>query len=399
MLELAHRDQPGGSVLDEASSWLLDEAWRLDGIGDIVEGFCTRLATGGLPLARLGAVIGTLHPQIRSYYFVWRRGEDIEEYKGEHGIETTDRFVNSPFPPVFYDGVSVRHRLEGRSGPFPYPILDDLKAEGITDYVVMPMEFGGGERNALSFAIERPGGFADAELLALYPLVALLGRVLETKALRRTAVNLLDTYVGRNAGERILQGKILRGDAETLHAAIWLCDLRDFTTLSETRPSAEVVETLNRFLECMAEPVSEHGGEVSKFLGDGLLAVFPAGEDDIGEACGRARDAAQAAVGRMAAWNADRAAASQDPLGYGIALHRGEVMFGNVGATDRLDFTVIGPAVNMVSRLERECASLGCPVLASGPFAELVPPGFREAGVVRLRGIAGDHPVFALDVR
>ena len=387
-------DASGG--LDTVNDWLLYEAWRLDDIQEIVSGFCERLVGFGLRIVRVGAIIGTLHPRVRSYYFVWRRDHGISEHSGSHGIENSKDFQQSPFPDVLFNGLSIRRRLEGDCKP-DYPILEELRADGATDYIALPMEFGGGERNGLSFAMDRKGGFTNQELKALYPLIALLGRVLETKALRRTAVNLLDTYVGRDAGERILGGQVRRGDMESVQAVLWYCDLRGFTTLSETLPGRDVIELLNDYFQAMAGAVRDADGEVLKFIGDAMLAIFRPRQSSSprGSTCDRALAAAEQAIAALSEINAGRAEHGKPELVSGLALHVGEVLYGNVGGEDRLDFTVIGPAVNLVTRIEHLCVDQGRPLVVSAEFAEMLSRPSESLGRHKLRGIAEPQEIFA----
>lgn len=377
--------------------WLLHTAWRMPGIDGVLDGFCTQLLAAGLPLMRFAAVVGTLHPQIRSYYFIWQRDGGIEEYRGTHGIETTAQFLNSPFPPVFDDGASVRHRLEGARGKLPYPVLEELRDQGATDYVALPMEFGGGERTALSFAIDRPGGFTDQEILTLYPAVSHLARVLEIKALRRTAINLLDTYVSHDAGEHILSGQVRRGDMERIQAVLWYCDLRRFTELSEQLPGAEVIDLLNEYFQVMAAPLRDAGGEVLKFIGDAMLAIVRPRQSNTPRetTCRRALAAAEQAVTDLVALNTERRARGAPQIASGVALHVGEVLYGNIGTEDRLDYTVIGPAVNLVSRIEDLSAGLGKPIVVSADFAAMVERPMGLVGRHKLRGIPEPQDIFA----
>lgn len=377
--------------------WLLSTAWRISTMEDVLDGFCARLMAADLPLMRFAAAVGTLHPQFQGYYYIWRRGDGIEEFKGEHGVQSTDRFLNSPFLPVYEDGASVRHRLEGRVGGLRYPILEEMRDEGATDYVALPIEFGGGERTALSFAIDRPGGFTDSEILALYPAVSHLARVLEIKALRRTAINLLDTYVGHDAGEHILSGQVHRGDMERIQAVLWYCDLRRFTSLSEELPGAEVIKLLNDYFETMAAPLRDAGGEVLKFIGDAMLAVIRPRQSNMPRetTCQRALAAAEQAMVDLGALNADRLARGVPEIRSGVALHVGEVLYGNIGTEDRLDYTVIGPAVNLASRIEDLSAEIEEPILVSADFAAMVERPMKLIGRHKLRGIADPQNVFA----
>lgn len=391
---LDHTSKPD---FEPVHDWLLRTAWRVSNMEDVLDGFCARLLAAGLPLIRFAAAVGTLHPQFQGYYYVWRRGDGIEEFTGEHGVQSTDRFLNSPFRPVYEDGASVRHRLEGKPAKLRYPILEEMRDEGATDYVALPIEFGGGERTALSFAIDRPGGFTDAEILALYPAVSHLARVLEIKALRRTAINLLDTYVGHDAGEHILSGQVHRGDMERIQAVLWYCDLRRFTSLSEELPGPEVIELLNDYFQVMAAPLREAGGEVLKFIGDAMLAVVRPRQSNMPRetTCRRALAAAEQAMADLGALNAERLARGAPEIRTGVALHVGEVLYGNIGTEDRLDYTVIGPAVNLASRIEDLSAEIEEPILVSADFAAMVERPMKLIGRHKLRGIADPQDVFA----
>jgi adenylate cyclase len=217
---------------------------------------------------------------------------------------------------------------------------------------------------------------------------------MERRVLRRIAVDLLDVYVGRNAGERVFEGRIERGHAETIRAAIGFCDLRGFTALSESEPREVVIEALNAWFDCVAAAVDPRGGEILKFLGDGMLVIFALGEDEAG-ACDRALDAALEAVAAVGALNEARAAQGLWPLAFGSALHVGEVAYGNVGSRTRLDFTVIGPAVNHASRLQDLTKQLDRPILLSGDFAARTRRPLAPLGEHRLRGMAAPVPVYA----
>lgn len=397
MHETTVLDHATESDFDAVQDWLLNTAWRISDIDGVLDGFCERLLAAGLPLMRFAAAVGTLHPQFQGYYYVWRRGDGIEEFTGEHGVQTTDRFLNSPFLPVYEDGASVRHRLGLKPAKLRYPILEEMRDEGATDYVALPMEFGSGERTALSFAIDRPGGFTDVEILALYPAVSHLSRVLEIKALRRTAINLLDTYVGHDAGEHILSGQVHRGDMERIQAVLWYCDLRRFTALSEQLPGSEVIELLNDYFQVMAAPLREAGGEVLKFVGDAMLAVVRPRQTSMPRetTCRRALAAAEQAMADLDAFNVDRLARGAPEIRSGVALHVGEVLYGNIGTEDRLDYTVIGPAVNLASRIEGLSPEIGEPILVSADFAAMVDRPMKLVGRHKLRGIAKLQDIFA----
>lgn len=254
------------------------------------------------------------------------------------------------------------------------PLLRQLKDEGATDYVALPLLFISGHVDALSIVSDRPGGFSAADLERMYQLQFAFTRLVEVHSLRETAVRLLDAYVGHAAGQRILAGDVKRGGGQTIEAVIWYCDLRGFTRLSDTLPRDEVVSLLNDYFSTMGDIVTKAGGEILKFMGDGMLAMLPIEQPDERAAVAlRATRAAASVSDAMTVLNRIRAIAGEPEVRFGLALHVGEVMFGNIGASRRLDFTVIGPAVNYTARLEKLCVPLARPVILSAALAALVP--------------------------
>ncbi|MEM7021746.1 MAG: adenylate/guanylate cyclase domain-containing protein [Pseudomonadota bacterium] len=353
-----------------------------------------RLVADGMPLCRASFHIRTLHPQLFGVGFFWQRGSDeIRVFEAKHGIQETAIFQNSPMRALFEGAGGVRQRLDLPDAELAFPLLQELRKEGLTDYVALPMTFSDGKIHGTTWSSDQPGGFTSDDLAQIDDLLPAYSLLLEIHFNRRIAINILDTYVGHQAGERILAGQITRGSVQTVQAAIWFCDLRGFTALSESEESDEILDCLNLFFDCMAGPVEEQGGEVLKFIGDAMLAVFPL---DIEGACKRATHAALGACEAMGKLNQKRRTNGQDPLGFGIALHLGEVMYGNVGAADRLDFTVIGPAVNLASRLEGLCRTLDVPVLVSDDFVGRCAGDFRSLGDQHLAGISRPVEVFTL---
>jgi class 3 adenylate cyclase len=256
--------------------------------------------------------------------------------------------------------------------------------------------FSDGARHRLGCASDRPDGFDRAQRALLRRVAGLLAAPLEMVVTRQTAATLLATYLGRRSGARVLAGAIQRGDGETIHAVLWYSDLRDFTALSESLPRDRVIALLNAHFERLAAPIKAFGGEVLKFMGDGLLAIFPTEPGGAAQACDQALRAARGARAGMAALNSERMAGGESPLAFGLALHLGDVMHGNIGAPDRLDFTVIGPAVNFVSRLEALCKDLERPVLVSAEFAAACLEALEPVGSYPLPGITQPAEVFTL---
>jgi len=392
---------PPAPVIDCADpivDWLLTEAPATPSTAAMLGELCGRLAAAGLSVARVQVGTRTLHPQLFAIGYVWRRGDGAaEEIQRGHDISSSPLYLDSPLKAIHDGALEIRRRLEGADAVLDYPILQDLKQEGMTDYLLLPLRSSGKRPNTISMATDRPGGFTDRDLTAIRRLMPVLSLVLDIKGTRRMAGMLLEVYLGRNAGRRVLEGRVKRGDVESIAAALWYCDLRDFTTISEEMSPNDVVHLLNEYFDCMSGPVHGHGGEVLKFIGDGILAIFPIKDDlDRDRACTTALKAAQESLDALKVLNERRRAESKPPLEVGIALHIGSVMYGNVGAADRLDFTVTGPAVNLVSRIESLCRDLGYALLTSDRFASPCGSTLRSIGLHRLRGVAAPLEVFTL---
>ena len=381
-------------------AWLMDEE-RLSAarMAFLFDRFARRLRDAGLPVTRASLHIQQLHPQLsaRSLVWDWDSGGAVE-LGHEHSIQNHDMYLASPIRAMHEGSGPIRCRLEQPDCPLDYPIVQDLKARGFTDYTMSALAFSGGIRNAVSIATDRSGGFTDLDLAVLDATLPAFAAVVELAQLRRTARDLLSTYVGPNTGERIFSGAVKRGDGEVIHAVLWYCDLRGFTALSESEPLNEVIALLNDFFDRMAEPVVARGGEILKFIGDAMLAIFPcaASAGAVCAACDQAVAAAEAAIAGVEALSRARTAEGKAPVHCGVAVHLGEVMYGNVGAADRLDFTVIGPAVNLVSRLDQVSADLAQPIVVSAGVTRASRRTFRSLGHHKLKGIADPQEVFTL---
>ena len=383
---------------DPVALWLVREAHDLPDARSVIGELCQRLLATGFPLDRLFLSIRTLHPQVSTIGYRWRPGESLpSETPREHGIDRQDVYLRSPIKAIHDGAPELRRRLSESVAPREFPVLDELAAEGATDYLIVPLRFGGQRVNAISIATNRPAGFSDAEVTRFKDLTALLALVLEAKETQRVASTLLDTYLGRDAGRRVLGGLVQRGDGITLVAALWYCDLRSFTATTEPLPRDQIIALLNDYFACMVGAVHRHGGEVLKFIGDAMLAIFPIADDlDRDRACVAALAAAEDALADLDALNARRHADGKAILEADIALHSGAVMYGNIGAPDRLDFTAIGTAVNLVTRLERMCEELGQRLLASARFASPCGSKLVSVGHYRLRGFSQPQEIFAL---
>jgi adenylate cyclase len=382
--------------------WLVHDGMRINNPRRFVDELCARLLQADVPIWRFGSYISTLHPEVFGDVYLWTREAGRAEHTmAPHAITETVDYRQSPLHEAGRTGKPFRARLTGPDARLDYPLLKDLQAKGGTDYLAMPYFFTDGSRHHFTFGTDHPDGFTEAHIALFEDMVRLLAWYAEAHAVRRVAARLLDTYVGHATGEKILAGQILRGSGATIRAALWLCDLRGFTGMSDRLPRDDLIDLLNRFFDRMAAPVLAQGGEILKFIGDAMLAIFPAGEGpgEVGDAraaCTAAFDAGIEAIAGMAWLNAERAAAGHGPLDFGIALHLGDVMYGNIGASSRLDFTVIGPAVNLVDRLQGLCRSLELPLVASAEFAQECDRRLTSLGDHPLRGIDRPKEIFAL---
>jgi adenylate cyclase len=344
----------------------------------------------------VAAFVRTLHPDVYGRSFVWRKGAEVVVNTADFDLPESPQFTRSPLAALYASGHEVRYRLDDPEST-RFPFFDDMRAEGVTDYIALPLSFTDGSTHSSSWTTKEPGGFTDQQLAALRSIIPPFSRLGEIWALRRTAAALLDTYVGNRAGERILAGEIRRGHAEAMKAAIWLSDLRGFTALSDRLPAGTVVDILNQYFDCQVPAIRKRGGEILKFMGDGLLAVFPIAEDggNLGEVCARVLDAAREASALV---DAMRYASGEgvEQFRFGVALHIGEILFGNIGGMSRLDFTCIGPAVNLAARLEKIAARSGRTVVASAAFAGVATSGWTDLGEFPIAGFSKAQRVFGL---
>jgi adenylate cyclase len=385
--------------------WLWEQGWIIASLSDLVRGLGHAMNGANIPLMRLRLTVRTLHPQLAGLSHNWWRDDDVvEEFWPPLSILQEEAFLKSPYALLYQGAGAVRRRLDVPGATLDFPILEELQAQGATDYVALPLIFADGRINAMTIATDRRGGFTTPQLQTVAEMMPMLARLMEVHALRRTAETVLETYLGRLTGERVLNGLIHRGEGEDIHAVIWLCDLRDSTLLADRLPRSAFLELLNDYFERMAGAVMANDGEVLKFIGDAMLAIFPIGA--ISEhpercphhirACSAAVAAAREAMHRMADLNRGRSERRDELLRFGIALHLGDVTYGNVGAPNRLDFTVIGPAVNETARLEAMCKMLSQPLVISADFARVLPEPIVSLGVHALDGVRRAHELFTL---
>ncbi|OCP00496.1 MULTISPECIES: adenylate/guanylate cyclase domain-containing protein [unclassified Ensifer] len=380
------------SVLD----WLIIETRNQRFIDNILVEMCERLVAAGVPVARATLHFRINHPQWLGARILWRRGlteAEIDLY--DYGTRNTAVYLKSPLYLIHEGATEVRTNLEVLTEEDAQNSLYvDLQAEGLTEYIAWPLEHTLGKRHVVTFTTDRKGGFEDEHIAFLQDLLPALALVSEIRLKNRFVRTLLETYVGPHASEQILAGATTRGSGVTVSAAILICDLRNFTKLSDLWPRDDVIDLLNAYFDAMSEPIERHGGEILKFMGDGLLAIFPLSKPEAAENLLQAIREAEAAIALL---NKDNLAKGREPLGYGIGVHVGDVMYGNIGSRRRLDFTVIGPAVNIASRLESLTKETKRPVLLSRAFVELAgcASSMEHLGPYPVRGIGEPIDVYA----
>jgi adenylate cyclase len=377
----------------DLQTWLIAQIAAKPSLDVLFNGFCKKLVRQGLPLWRANVGLETLHPEDIGFSYLWTDGELVERSRPRPGILTSSDYINSPAKVVDDTNQPFRWRLgEDDQG---MEILAALKAEGMTDYCMLPLDFLDTYRSAsLSFATRVEGGFGEEGFQALRYAATLFSPLAERIALRRVALDALTVYLGTTAAQRAYAGQIERGDLATIRAAILIADLRGFTLLSDRLERRVMVDLLDRWFAVMGAAIEGEGGDILKFMGDGLLAVFPV-DGDAAQNCKHALAAAKRAIADTAKLNAELAEEGLAPLRFGQALHFGDVEFGNIGATRRVDFTVIGPAVNHASRLQDMTKVLQTPLLLSDAFVAALGKKPRSLGFHVLRGVKQPVEVFA----
>jgi len=384
---------PGGALID----WLLREAWLCQTPAELTEQFTAHLVLAGLPLWRLTVGLWTLHPELAGQRYTWTRGEGVYEGDIPYGTLQSPAYLNSPVHHVSEGLGGVRQRLDSDNPEFRFPVFDELRAGGGTDYVAMPLFFSDGQIQTLTLTTDAAEGFTTAQLGQVFECITALARYYEVLTQRRNTTDLFDTYLGARTRRQVLGGLTHRGDGEDIRAAILFCDMRNSTGLAEELPRGAYLDLLNDFFERATEPVLEHGGEVLKFIGDAVLAIFPldgdADDEEMAatEACLQARAAAEEIVARIAA---QPARSDRPAVQCALGLHYGDVMYGNVGAPKRLDFTVIGSAANVAARLSAQCKELEQSLLMSGEIAARAPVGLHPLGEQNLRHVGEAVEVF-----
>ncbi|MCT8973302.1 adenylate/guanylate cyclase domain-containing protein [Microbaculum marinisediminis] len=375
--------------------WILDHGHRNTDLGDFIAALGEKLNATGIPVYRISSGIPILHPLIRAESTLWVEGEGVSMRQFPQALAEDSMFTNSPLYNVYTRGETVRMAVSPTPEPGEYGILADLRAEGATDYIAFPLIFSDGSYKSMTLATRHPDGFSDGHIAQFDSILSPVAMVFEIHAHRRSATTLLSTYIGRRTAPRVLAGEIRRGDGQQIEAVIWFSDLRGFTDLSGRFGPRELVDVLDFYFEAMTEAVEARGGEILKFIGDAVLAIFTyANEHEAREAANSAVEAALGALEALEQINETEMSCCAGDLSVGISLHVGAVFYGNVGGRDRLDFTVIGEAVNVGSRLNGLTRDLGHPILASEDFIEYADHGFTEVGTYSLKGVRRPQRVY-----
>jgi adenylate cyclase len=414
-------DGPLGQKIIELHVWAVGEGLRGADAAALFDGLCRRLVGAGVPLWRAFAGMRTLHPQWAGYgYIWWRHLNAIQPTQFERGDEYEQGVTNSPIGYLIRLGearaaaasgeatdpwLHLRRRLTGAETQLEFLQLKELAAAGATDYFAEVVRFGAdgdpsrGTGVGYSFATDRASGFGDDDILLLKAVLPVVSLAMMTDAGYTIASGLLGAYLGADAGRRVHAGAVERGSVESISAVLWYADIRAFTAIADTTPGPTVIELLDEVFETLTASLRPRGGQVLKFLGDGMLAIFPFEDGTREQICRRALDAAAEAMREVDRLNAARREAGKRTGAVDLALHLGEVLYGNVGAVDRLDFTVIGPAVNEAARIEALCEPLGRRVLVSAELAAAVGNGCRLEPLGRhtLRGVREPREIYGLD--
>ncbi len=388
----------------ELAAWVTEAGLAGQSETATLDGFCERALELGVPLARANVVIDTLHPVYEGRAFVWKRATrntSLTEFG--RGNVNLQRWENSPYFYLEQVGESMLRRRLTQETEKEFPIFPELRAEGMTEYVAIINRFAAegivGDMDCVysSWATDAAAGFRDADVVDLVRLAPLLSLTLKAASLSRIAATLVETYLGRDAGRRVLEGRIARGVAEQIDAAIWFSDLRGYTRIADTAKPAEIIPLLNEYADAIISAIHDYGGDVLKLMGDGVLAIFTAIERT--QACEAALTAAEDAPRRIAEVNRRRSANRLPTTELYLGLHVGEVFYGNIGSEERLDFTIVGPAVNEVSRIASMCRSVDQPLLVSSTFADALGASRNRlvsVGRYALRGVGRPQDLFTL---
>jgi adenylate cyclase len=376
---LKHRD------IEIIKRWLIDLPHVDDGGPSFCLRFAQKMKEMGLPLWRLSYTLTTMHPEVLWRTMMWNPEDGIKIVDRPHAQLNQSIYTSSPIPSLRAGGPPIHVSLE--KDVMPYPICQDMKDLGGTDYFAQGMPFSWGGYGYISWTTKEPGGFDQESIDSLNLIIPFLSRRIELESSYHVMNALLEVYLGKNAARRVRAGAFKRGEGERIPAVIWFCDLRGFTALSDTTEASELIQILDSYFDIVASSIAKHRGEVLKFIGDAVLAIFPI-LDSNQASCQSALDAADEALSELKNYNRDRNIAGKIEVATGIALHLGDVTYGNVGAKERLDFTVISPSVNEASRLESLCKPLKTSLTLSEDFIKaLGREDMVDLGAHELKGV------------
>jgi len=396
--------QRSNPLIDTLADWLVDQALGNAPLEEIFEGTCKRLYAAGVPITRSYVAFRTLHPLYQAQALVWKRGEGLELQSYAHNA-TPEQWQKSPlYHMVENDIPLLRRKLTGDAAIIDFDVLQDLADEGYTDYLAFRIKFDKSlETDAIaggivgSWATERNAGFTNEDLRSLQRIEQRLGVAFKINIQKKLTENILSAYLGPGAGRQVINGQIKRGDGETISAVIWYSDMRDSTRLAASMSNETFLRALNEYFESTAGAVLQYGGEVLRFIGDAVLAIFPISEQCDGRECCRlALEAARMAENRMAEVNRGRRDRGEAALDFGLGLHMGDVLFGNIGVPERVEFSVIGPAANEAARLESLTKVAGSRILVSELFARTLEDEWRSMGEFEVPGMDTLMAVYAL---
>jgi adenylate cyclase len=396
VVERAVAERPAHDTIEAILEWLIGGARQISSLARTIDELSWRLVAAGMPLLRVSLRGGTLHPQfLGATYIWWRTSGQTQEIMITHEVADLVPPAENPVMRV-QSGEILRRKLDGPEARFDFSVLHDLKARGATEYFALPVGGAFGPRAYMAtYVTDRAGGFLEREIADLTAVSERLSIVADMNSQRQIAENVLKAYLGPQTGRKVLAGQIRRGSGESIAAVLWSSDLRRFTQMSDRLPGESLIGILNDLFDLQAKAITGHGGEILKFVGDGLLAIFPvANPDEAARAAENALAAAQEALAALGVLRARATPAGEPPLEIVIALHYGTVIYGNVGAADRLDFTVIGPAVNLVSRIEAIAKSLDLPLVVSDNFSDAYGGALTSLGRHQLRGLDVPHELF-----
>lgn len=390
-------NEPEPEDVQALSDWMIGSALTASDYVPIFSEFCDRLLAIGVPITRVHIAMTTLHPLTEAITLLWSRSDGVSDIQLiPHGTNQGDDWQQSPLKVLADSGESeLRFRSGDADAWKQYPLLTELAQQGVTDYLAFLSIFADPEtarirRDGLlsSWASDAPGGFSPEHVEILRRLIPRFALVAKMANRERIKENIVFAYLGEQVGRRVLNGQIKLGDGQSMRAVIWFSDLRNSTPLAEALPQQEFLHLLNDYFDSMAGAVMEQGGEVLRFIGDAALAIFPISENDYSEheARERALRAASAAVIRAKIHNDERREAGQELFRYGIGLHVGDIMYGNIGVPSRVEFTVIGPAANAAARLESLTKDLDRCVLVSKEFADGIEHDWESLGEHAIRG-------------